>query len=233
MSPRISFSHDLQTQPDVDVLLADHRRQDDSAADFRFDVRRGMEDETSTADELFSGGKILPFLPRSNSKDASFAKPPGLPPVPPPAPAPRKESLREIMAAEEPAAATGASSKSSFWRFKRSSSLNSGSGIKRGLLHKLPLLHRSNSTGSVGQESKRKTTTPPSSQSQPRPVASMPATAKKRETAVRPGGYGNGGVRINPVLNVPPPYISSGTTNLFGFGYFFRPARDAHRPKKR
>lgn len=44
------------------------------------------------------------------------------------------------------------------------------------------------------------------------------------------GAYGNG-VRISPVLNVPPPYIAKGTTNLFGFGSFLRNGKDRKSKK--
>lgn len=35
------------------------------------------------------------------------------------------------------------------------------------------------------------------------------------------GSHGNG-VWINPVLNVPPPYIAKGTANLFGITSLFK-----------
>ncbi|KAL9456766.1 hypothetical protein AB3S75_005903 [Citrus x aurantiifolia] len=36
------------------------------------------------------------------------------------------------------------------------------------------------------------------------------------------GSYnGHNGVRISPVLNIPPPFISNATVSLFGFGSLF------------
>lgn len=44
------------------------------------------------------------------------------------------------------------------------------------------------------------------------------------------GGYGNG-VRISPVLNVPPPFISKGTASLFGLGSLFGNGKDKKKKK--
>ncbi|XP_068643642.1 uncharacterized protein [Aristolochia californica] len=255
MSPRISFSHDLAQSDGIPI---DRHRSDsfllDSAPDFDFCINDRFQEESSSADELFSDGKILPSLPRSNSKEICVSKPPKLPPVPPSrseakplVEEPKKESLREIMAMPDPPTEEKPPTSKSFWRFNRSSSLNYGTGNKRSLICKLPLLNRSNSTGSVSQNSKKdanksaqKQKPSPSSSSPPSPSFTCssslpkptPTPLKKNERSNRTGGYGNG-VRISPVLNVPPPFISTGTTNLFGFGYLFRMGKEGSKNKKK
>ncbi|XP_068638066.1 uncharacterized protein [Aristolochia californica] len=259
MSPRISFSHDLAQPEGIPI---DRHRSDstllDSSPDFNFCINDRLQEESSSADELFSDGKILPILPRSNSKETCGSKPPKIPPVPPPIyptlsetkpliEEPKKESLREIIAMTDPPTEEKPPASKSFWRFTRSSSLNCGAGYKRSLICKLPLLNRSNSTGSVSQSSKKESSKSAQKQ-KPSPSSSSPLfpsitsssllpkptppALKKNERSHRPGAYGNG-VRISPVLNVPPPYISTGTTNLFGFGYLFRTGKDGSKTKKK
>lgn len=231
-SPRISFSHDFPNSGDG--IPVDHRPLLDSNSDFRFfsgEPPLADDSYSRSADELFCNGRILPASTLYRPK----------PPAPPP-PAPARETLREVMRTPElgsdessskPPTPQGSSSKAAFWRFGRSSSLNSYGGSKRSLLGKLPLLHRSNSTGSSNQTQKKhhnKSTPkpkglpppPPSSSSSSSSVSSLPKPLPPAKKA----GAGFAGGRVNPVLNVPPPYISSGTTNLFGFGYFFRQSRE-------
>ncbi|KAF8399103.1 hypothetical protein HHK36_014969 [Tetracentron sinense] len=238
MSPRISFSHDL-CQKDVVPIEHYHRRSDssllESSSDFDFCVSKSFEQESSSADELFSDGKILPTQIRKKiapPKQIHQSKPsPPPPPNPNPAPATenaKKESSQEI---------NGTSSESeekpqskSFWGFKRSSSLNCGNGYKRSLICSLPLLSRSNSTGSAP--------TPKRSQKHPSIVPSKSSsTSYSYPSSQKPplkknyGGSYNNGVRINPVLNVPPPYISKGTAYLFGLGSFFCNGKDKSKKK--
>ena len=62
MSPRISFSHDLCHFDVVPVEQRPLRSKSsslNSSIDFDFCVRESFEQESSSADELFSGGKIL------------------------------------------------------------------------------------------------------------------------------------------------------------------------------
>ncbi|XP_051149002.1 uncharacterized protein LOC127263812 [Andrographis paniculata] len=134
-----------------------------------------------------------------------------------------------------------------FWQFRRSSSDNSRAN---GLFRSLQFLTRSNSTGSVPtpkaapafpkgmqkQHSLKETTTVAAAISR-RPNSSSPAAIthpyhpyssanSSKKPSLRKSSssrsYGSGaGVRINPVLNIPPSYIAKGTVSLFGFGSFF------------
>ena len=137
------------------------------------------------------------------------------------------------------------SSKSS-WGFKRSSSLNCEN--KGSLLCSLPFLLRSNSTGSVSnpkrslfkdfnkQSSKQQSSismaksasvSSSSSNSNPYTVLQKPPLKKNHG-----GSYNaNNGVRIIPVLNVPPPYISKGTAKFFGLGSFLHHGKDKKSKK--
>lgn len=107
-------------------------------------------------------------------------------------------------------------SSKSFWRFKRSSSLNRGSGYGPSLCP-LPLLSRSNSTGSATsqkQNSKKNHPSVPVSKTSFQ-YSSTSGSHQKPPLKKSYGSYGSGGgVPINPVLNV-----HSG--NLFGLGSIF------------
>lgn len=233
-SPRISFSHDFPNSGDG--IPVDRRPLLDSTSDFHFfsgEPPLADDSHSRSADELFSNGRILPAI---------LHCPP--PPAPPP-PAPERETLRDIMKTPElgsdesspkpPPPPPGSSSKTtSFWRFGRSSSLNSYGGSKRSLLGKLPLLHRSNSTGSSNQTQKKDhTKSTPKPKRLPPPPSSSSSSSSSVSSLPKPlppakkAGAGFAGGRVNPVLNIPPPYMSAGTTNLFGFGYFFRQSRDS------
>ncbi|XP_042516894.1 uncharacterized protein LOC122091097 [Macadamia integrifolia] len=149
----------------------------------------------------------------------------------------KKESLKEIMAMSNESE-DKASSKS-FWRFKRSSSLNAGNGQRRSLICSLPLLSRSNSTGSstnpkrqpLLKDTQKHSHKPPT----PTPAKSSSFSSSSSQSQKPPlkknsGSYGNG-VRISPVLNIPPPYIAKGTASLFGLGSFFCGGKDKNKKK--
>ncbi|XP_043694795.1 uncharacterized protein LOC122645551 [Telopea speciosissima] len=270
MSPRISFSHDLR-HSDVVPVEENCQRSDasllDSSLDFDFGVSASFEQEPPfSADELFFDGKILPCeiwektQTVSPLKQTHQAKPP-LPPPPLPSPTntttttkttmlkktstvtddSKKESLKEIMATSIESEDKASSSKS-FWRFSRSSSLNSGNGQRRGLICSLPLLSRSNSTGSstiskrqpLFKGSQKHSHKPPT----PTPAKSSSSSSFQSHSHQKPplkkysGSYGNGGVRISPVLNIPPPYIAKGTASLFGLGSLFCGGKDKNNKKK-
>ncbi|PKI75635.1 hypothetical protein CRG98_004036 [Punica granatum] len=134
ISPRISFSHDL-TLYDVVPVEQPHFKPDSHSAlnpGFEFDLGNPQSfdhESCSVADELFSQGKILPteIKKKTTTTEPSMKQNPKL--------------------SGEPEKQQSSNSKS-FWRFKRSSSLNCGSGYGRKLCP-LPLLSRSNSTGST------------------------------------------------------------------------------------
>ncbi|RWR93862.1 Copper-binding periplasmic protein [Cinnamomum micranthum f. kanehirae] len=260
ISPRISFSHDLKQADSVPV---DSQRRLDStllelSADFDFCVGLRCEKESvSTADELFSNGKILPLqfknrVPaRSSSsrekpqkKSSQSAYDPPILSTKATQQDQKKESLREILA--NPESDEKPISTKSFWRFNRSSSLNCSSNYRKSLIFSLPLLSRSNSTGSTNPNPRR----PPLQKQFEKPLQKPPSNPnpksqfsgsgsslqkpplKKNSSGGKThfGSHANG-VRISPVLNVPP-CISKGSTGLFGFGYLFCNGKDYKGKKK-
>ncbi|XP_077211188.1 uncharacterized protein LOC143846598 [Tasmannia lanceolata] len=235
MSPRISFSCDLSQTENISEPRLDTSLLDSSSPDFDFGITDPCEQGSSSADELFFNGKILPIpiqiqsktshvftLPNTEIPLQKLNPPQSLLPPLPPLHDDKKESLREILEInkqdEKP-------NSKSFWRFSRSSSFNCGGSSKKSLICSLPpLLSRSYSTGSTNPKSKDacKSSQKPPLNSNTKiswPSSKPPTPLKKNNFGGRNlyGSYNNGGVRINPVLNVPPPYISKGTTSLFSF----------------
>ncbi|KAF9587059.1 hypothetical protein IFM89_039745 [Coptis chinensis] len=199
-----------------------------------------FEQDSSCAEELFSDGKILPLEIKKQV----------LPPKPPTHPTSnensKKESLKEIMEQSfktEEKPTSSSSSTKSFWRFKRSSSC--GNGYKRSLICSLPLLSRSNSTGSAptpkrssslkDNHNKHLPKTPSSNgytKSALSSSSSYPYSTPQKPSQKKNYGSYNNGVRISPLLNVPPPYISKGTVNLFGLGSLFCNGKEKNKKKR-
>ncbi|OVA08134.1 hypothetical protein BVC80_1725g17 [Macleaya cordata] len=243
MSPRISFSHNL-CQNDVVQIESRHQdhRSDSSLLESNFDFcisSESFKQESSSADELFSDGKILPLLVREKLLPPKQNHQSDLPPPHPPTTNftstdmnSKKESLKEIMAMSSNSESAEKSSSKSFWRFKRSSSC--GNGYKRSLICSLPLLSRSNSTGSApipkSKETQKHLQKPPLMSSSKSSYSS--SSSQKPPLKKNYGSYTNiNGIRINPVLNVPPPYISKGTANFLGLGSFFCNGKDKNKKK--
>ncbi|KAE8713343.1 cysteine-rich receptor-like protein kinase 26-like [Hibiscus syriacus] len=231
MSPRISFSLDLCHFDEVPVdrrpLRSSKPSSLNSSIDFDFCVGESIEQQqpSSSADELFSDGKILPTCIKKNnvpSKQTDHQS--SLPPLPPP---PHDEvNINSTKGSRNEDEQKQSSSKSSsFWGFKRSRSFSCGSGYGRSLCP-LPLLSRSNSTGS--------TPNPKQSSNNPKQINPHKHTStnyqkpplKKSSGAYKP--YGNNGVHVNPViLNVP-------SANLFGLGsIFFNGKAKNHQCKRK
>ncbi|KAA8547792.1 hypothetical protein F0562_004221 [Nyssa sinensis] len=225
MSPRISLSYGL-SQMDVAPVEQHHFRSNTSSSsiDFDFCVLESFDLETSSADELFSDGKILPVQIKKKivpPKQIHRLKPP-IPPSPPPLLSDRRdvdscsensknESLKETKkTSSEP---DEKQSCKSFWGFKRSSSLNCVSGYARNLCP-LPLLSRSNSTGSTPNVKHHLQKNQPDALLKPSQSSSSSSGSIYQKPPLKKsyGAYGNG-VRINPVLNVP--------ANFFGLGSIF------------
>ncbi|PON94524.1 hypothetical protein TorRG33x02_097710 [Trema orientale] len=238
--PRLSFDlipvQDHHHQPRRDTSLLDLN------CEFEFSISTCSEQESSSADELFSHGVILPIQPRDRvninfpSKQTQNRETPylnSLPPLPCSENS-KKEKLKEVTVSScdhllEQNKPQSTTTTKSFWgTFKRSSSLNCEN--KRSLLCSLPLLSRSNSTGSVSS-SKKEVHKNNSSQKQPLISMARSSSSSSSSSTSNPytmmqkpplkkghgGSYGNG-IRIIPVINVPPPYIPKGTAKLFGFG---------------
>ncbi|KAF5748012.1 hypothetical protein HS088_TW05G00744 [Tripterygium wilfordii] len=224
-SPRISFSHDLSQFEVVPIEQRQPYRSNSpsNSTDFDFCVRKSSDQEYnySSADELFSDGKMLPT--QIKKKNKTFP-PNQTNPSPSPSPSPpdtnshvKTENPDKLDNGEE-AGQNKQSNSKSFWKFKKSRSLNCGSGYGRGLCP-LPLLSRSNSTGSAPNSAKRPPLISKDTQKQSTQRTSSSSSIKSSQKpplnkSSCVSSYGNNGVRVNPVLNV-----SSG--NLFGLGSTF------------
>lgn len=250
MSPRISFSHDLSQAEGVPIEQY-IRTTSSSSIDFDFCVfRESFDQESSSADELFSDGKILPIeikrkLGTSSPKKSSTASSSEATPTPISAQIPQpslddhddhdivdpiKSPKSEQTSSEKRRGVSESDEKpngKSFWRFKRSSSLNCGSGYARSLCP-LPLLNRSNSTGSAPNVKR-------SSSGKDSGLGNKQNSLKQSQSAAAAGGYqkpplkksygsyGNG-VKVIPVLNVP-------SASMFGLGSIFSPGKDKSKKK--
>ncbi|XP_021292277.1 uncharacterized protein LOC110422611 [Herrania umbratica] len=244
-SPRLSFSRDLGQADDLPIELNESRRDTmllETCSDFEFNIC-SFEQQSSPADELFANGMILPvrLQERQRVQICELPPPVSLPPRPKPSTAgdSKKDSMRQIRPASSESEEKPQSK--SFWGFKRSSSLNRD--IKKSLVCSLPLLSRSNSTGSapnpkrssikdINKHTSQKLSMTKSSSSSSSSPSSCCSSCNAYQFPQKPplkknpaNSYGSG-VRISPVLNVPPPYISKGTANLFGLGSFLRNGKD-------
>ncbi|CAI0552937.1 unnamed protein product [Linum tenue] len=181
ISPRLSFSRDLTqaTEPEAD---AGHRPRSDLClldSDFNFFI--GSRGEFSSADELFSNGRILPVEIKKQLQPQTATGKEAIPIPPPPAQqavendsspqldSEKKKLLKEFLSMsldgeheeqqrQNPPAAAAAGPRS-FWQFKRSNSLNCDEISCRsrgGLIRSLHFLSRSNSTGSAPNPPKNK-----------------------------------------------------------------------------
>ncbi|KAJ8567464.1 hypothetical protein K7X08_019672 [Anisodus acutangulus] len=222
-SPRISFSHDI-SQVDIVRVPSTNSPSSTSSLDFDFCVlHQSFDLQSSSADELFFDGKILPIemkrkipptlLPKKSEKplikshmlvtsnNAGF----------------KNEKLVEmksrILDSNEK------QSSKSFWRFKRSNSLNCGgsSSSYARTLCPLPILSRSNSTGSTPNV-KHKHHFQKSSSSVSNGNYQKPPLRK-----IPSNPYSNG-IKINSVLNVPP-------ANLFGLSSIFSSGKDKNKKR--
>ncbi|XWS60933.1 hypothetical protein CRYUN_Cryun07bG0081300 [Craigia yunnanensis] len=243
-SPHVSFSHDLGQADHLPIDLNESSRDKmllESCSDFEFNIcSSSFEQESSSADELFANGMILPIWLQEKQVVQKCELPAlvSLPPRPKLSTAEdlKKESMRHIMHVNSDLEEKPQSK--SFWGFKRSSSLNCD--IKKSLICSLPLLSRSNSTGSVPNPKRSSTKDSNKHSSQKLSSISMTKSSssscrsscntyqfpKKPPSKKNLGDSYGSGVRISPVLNVPPPYISKGTASLFGLSSFLRNGKD-------
>ncbi|CAJ1843867.1 unnamed protein product [Sphenostylis stenocarpa] len=240
VSPRISFSHDFCQSDVIPVEQLPFRSNSsglNSSIDFDFCVSESFELESSSADELFSHGRILPTeVKRKNipMKQTGQLAPKCNTPLPPPySGSPnsvstsknlKKENSKESRCLNDEVYEKQSSK--SFWIFKRSSSC--GIGHRRSFCP-LPLLSRSNSTGSSTPSVKRNPLSKegvnvkpnPQKHSSTRLTHSYVPNGYYQKPPLNhksPGYYGSS-VRVNPVLNVPP-------ANLFGLASIFSNNKD-------
>ncbi|OMP04735.1 hypothetical protein COLO4_09346 [Corchorus olitorius] len=197
-APRISFSHGFcSSSPIFPMQQCSFPFMDSSInVDFEFDIRIDNIDEESysSAEELFCNGKILPReikkkitnIPSSKQELTQKQKPQPQAKI-------TASSSKDIKKIDEEETnnnqnRSNGSSKSSFWRFKRSSSLNFVTGNKKKLCSNSSL-SRSSSEGSAPKVK-------PFLQSS---TNTQKSNLKKNNTC----GYGYPAATINPILNVP------------------------------
>ena len=240
-SPRISFSNGLGHDGEIEQVSRRDTKLLDSNSDFEFSICSSLGHESSPADELFADGMILPVQIQEGitaSKQIHGYESPrkdSLPPLPCPSTNDYLtiDSMRELLVVNSNRLEEKPQSKS-FWGFKRCSSLNSD--IKRSLCS-IPLLLRSNSTGSEPNAKRTTLKDMRKNNSQKQQSASMaksePSSSSSSGSSFiyslpqkpplkKGGSYG----KINPVLSLPPPYIYKGTANLFGLGSFLRNGKE-------
>ncbi|KAL4341177.1 hypothetical protein GQ457_08G014510 [Hibiscus cannabinus] len=213
MSPRISFSLDLCHFDEVPVdrrpLRSAKPSSLNSSIDFDFCVGESFEQQQpSSADELFSHGKILPTDIRKNNVPLPSKQTDHQPPPPPPPQEDVNVNVNVNSTKEDDQKQSSSNPKPSFWGFKRSRSFTCGSGYGRSLCP-LPLLSRSNSTGST-PNIKQTPSNPKHINSHKHSSTSYhKPPLKKTGAAAAYKPYGN-----PVVLNVP-------SANLFGLGSIF------------
>ncbi|KAE9590265.1 hypothetical protein Lalb_Chr21g0317791 [Lupinus albus] len=232
MSPRISFSHGFSQSDIIPVEIQQHPLRSNSSGfnssiDFDFCVQGSSELESSSADELFSDGVILPIEMKKKKKNLV---PQNQTPKKCPQPICENASTNKNFKKENNNTKETKDSNDevdekhiskSFWRFKRSSSCGNGYGRS---LCPLPLLSRSNSTGSTV---KRMPLSKEGSNNIKQSSQKHSSTTRSTSQSFGPNNHqkpplkrthhrnnGTNSMRVSPVLNVPP-------ANLFGFASIF------------
>ncbi|KAE9611771.1 hypothetical protein Lal_00011584 [Lupinus albus] len=245
ISPRISFSHDLKNKDNDSNSMEDRSTLcllDSTSSDFVFCITNGLSQKLSSADELFSNGKIVPreiksdlnapyspyrsqepYITRSQSSTTKFTE---------------KKRLKEFLSSssDETENETEKPSLKYFWHFKRSSSLNFDSTRANSLIRSLQFLSRSNSIGSTPKLKKQEVTVENQKQMMFQKQSSISSRRSSMSSSSSNsstyyfysspslkkncGSSGNG-VRISPVLNLPHAYIPKATTIFFGIGSLF------------
>ncbi|KAK8470489.1 hypothetical protein PHAVU_004G156066 [Phaseolus vulgaris] len=224
--PRLSFSHDLselQVSPMKQDISCRDTLLHDSNSDFEFSTSTtSLNFESSSADELFSNGVILPIQMQDKTTARKLTHHVEHPHTKlPPRPCVdkvKKETIRELIDVAPDHEKKPLSK--SFWGFNRSKSLNRDT--KKNMVCSIPLLSRSNSTGSVPNPKKVSSNKHKSSSSSYSYSALNMYPMQKSASGKGYGGYYPNGLRINPVLNVPTPCVSKGSANLFSLGSFLR-----------
>ncbi|CAO2830100.1 unnamed protein product [Amaranthus hypochondriacus] len=158
ISPRLSFSRDLEENETNTNLIHDFsckldHSPADSAFDFAFNVDSNVASHSS-ADELFSNGKILPSsVKKEEIKTREILQQKSVTLTPcldlPPTSETKKKSLREFLedSIEEEESNNNFGTAKSFWKFRRSNSLNCDRNQRKGFIGSWKILSRSGSTG--------------------------------------------------------------------------------------
>uniref|UniRef100_A0A1J3JPM7 Uncharacterized protein n=1 Tax=Noccaea caerulescens TaxID=107243 RepID=A0A1J3JPM7_NOCCA len=243
MSPRISFSRDFCQSDAIPIEKRPLRSPSNSkpsslnsSIDFDFCIPGGVTSGESfdqgswSADELFRNGKILPTEIKKKPESRSPGRKGSGTGTPEPSKPDSRKQRKPVEDEEDNVVITEEKPNTkSFWGFKRSSSLNCGSSYGRSLCP-LPLLNRSNSTGSTSskpKQSSRKHTTEHIKLQQSSSLSSSSSSSsssnssfqkpplKKNYGGYSYGSHGGGGIRVSPVINMVP------SGNLFGLGSIF------------
>ncbi|KAL4573397.1 hypothetical protein LXL04_020200 [Taraxacum kok-saghyz] len=217
-SPRISFSHNLDNS-----IIESYPYRSNSSPDFNFCFTSfSIENEAPSADELFSNGLIRHNSEDNISLDGNSSALKHVPSAITDHPW-KQESSKEIISPE----GCEENQSKSFWRIKRSSSLHCESTKQRSSFwSSLPLLSRSNSTGS-GMKDRQNKQNPSQKQSNKNSSSMAVVINNNGYSSLKPPlkrSYGGGcdyGIRVSPVLNVPPHFISKSAANLLGLGSLF------------
>ncbi|MED6217356.1 hypothetical protein PIB30_016979 [Stylosanthes scabra] len=248
MSPRISFSHDFSQSDVIPVEqhpFGSNTSDLESSNDFDFCVTESFElVESFPADEFFSGGRIIPTEiigskkknNNNNIQKCHQLAPQHPPPLPPQSSASR--NLKKEGSSKEGKLMNNNNNDSkSFWSFKRSSSC--GNGYRRSLCP-LPLLSRSNSTGSSSSSNTNNKRNPLSKEAGTNKQNSHKHSSSSSSTNIyhqKPplnnkshhhhhGSYGN-----NNSVRVVSPALNVHSANLFGLASIFSNNRDKSKKK--
>ncbi|KAL8268906.1 hypothetical protein R6Q59_002704 [Mikania micrantha] len=219
ISPRISFSHDLNNQSSETATVT---TTTSISTAFDFCINTNLELSLISADELFSNGVLLPTQIKKPKAVVSETE----------AVEVHRKRLKELLSENDDKLEK--TSTRSFWKFTRATSLNSSNtmGPKRMLrsLSLKRLLHSSSTTNPMGNEdvkvikksSSRKE--PPVSSSCLSSVDTLPEPMGRRSLTKKDSG---GGVQTNPALNISPAY----NMNLFGYGSLFFKGKTKNKSK--
>ncbi|KAJ7954117.1 Membrane-associated kinase regulator [Quillaja saponaria] len=256
ISPRISFSHDLKNSDDIIPIEGYHQQTDlcllDSSSDFVFCITNSsFSQQLTSADELFCNGKIVAMeikevvnptneIHQPEDSLSSFSQPSSTT-----AGSVEKKRLKEFLTTEYD---SERHSTKSFWQLKRSSSLNCETSYSKSLIRSLQFLSRSNSTGSAPnlkpielpkKTQKQKLQRQPSVSSRRSSSASSSCSSayyfynsSQSPSLKKKFGSCGDGVRINPLLNLPSPFIPKSTASFFGFGSLFCNGKFKKKKKK-
>lgn len=216
--PRLSFSNDLPVSPvnhHVDFTRRDTSLMTmmDSNPEFEFEfsiTRNSLHSESSSADELFSNGVILPIQIQNQpttKKHTLGGEPPYIRFPPRPCSSPVEKAKKH--STREP-------NSRSFWEFGRSTSLNCDR--KKSLSSSSSSLPRSNSAGSATNPNRTNSKDYGKGHGGPSPYPVQKSGSGKWYG----GSYYGDGLRVSPVLNVLTPCISKGASNLFNLGSILR-----------
>ncbi|KZV27950.1 hypothetical protein F511_34624 [Dorcoceras hygrometricum] len=188
-----------------------------------------FDQESSSPDELFSGGRILPTqIKKRLTSDA----PPGPKPPLRMSQYPPHHECPEITKKNSESEDKVQKHKPSFWNFKRSTSLNCGrGGSHTWRLRLLPAFSRSYSKGSAAtakptNQKQNIAKHSPKIHSEKSDSASYIAANHHRPPLKKNNNSSNNGVTVNPVLNIPQ-------ANIFGFGSIFSGGMDKEKNKNK